>query len=88
VAQLVLAGSFVPITGRPVLEVIAAVTPARWGVAAMASSIDLANLVPAVNDPLWKHTASTWLLDIVMLAVLGLLFAGFVRCRLRRQVGG
>jgi ABC transport system ATP-binding/permease protein len=54
----------------------------------MASSIDLANLVPAVNDPLWKHTASTWLLDIVMLAVLGLLFAGFVRCRLRRQVGG
>jgi ABC transport system ATP-binding/permease protein len=29
VAQLVLAGIFVPITGRPVLEVIAAVTPAR-----------------------------------------------------------
>jgi len=53
----------------------------------MASSIDLANLVQGVNDPLWKHTASTWLLDIVMLAVLGLLFAGFVRWRLRRQVG-
>jgi ABC transport system ATP-binding/permease protein len=34
VAQLVLARSFVPITGRPVLEVIAASTPARWGVAA------------------------------------------------------
>ena len=62
------------------LEVIAAFTPARWGVAAVASSIDLANLVPGVNDPLWKHTASTWLLDIV-------LFAGFVRWRLRRQVG-
>jgi len=70
-----------------VLEVIAAFTPARWGVAAMASSIDLAGLVPGVHDPLWKHTASAWLLDIVMLAVLGPLFAGFVRWRLRRQVG-
>jgi hypothetical protein len=88
VAQLVLAGSFVPITGRPVLEAIAAFTPARWGVAAMASSIDLANLVPGVNDPLWKHAASTWFLNIGMLAVLGLLFAGFVRWRLRRRVGG
>jgi ABC transport system ATP-binding/permease protein len=88
VAQLVFAGSFVPVTGRPALEAIAAFTPARWGVAAMASTIDLANLVPGVVDPLWKHAASTWLLDIVMLAVLAALFAGFVRWRLRRTVNG
>jgi ABC-type multidrug transport system ATPase subunit/pSer/pThr/pTyr-binding forkhead associated (FHA) protein len=86
VAQLVLAGSFVPITGRSVLEVIAALTPARWGVAATASTIDLPNLVPAVKDPLWEHNASTWLLNIAMLSVLALVFAGVVRWRLRRQV--
>jgi ABC-type multidrug transport system ATPase subunit len=88
VAQLVLAGSFVPITGRPVLEVIAGLTPARWGVAATASTIDLPNLVPAVHDPLWKHSASTWLFDIAMLAVLSVAFAGFVRWRLRRTTDG
>jgi hypothetical protein len=84
VAQLVLAGSFVPITGRPVLEVVAALTPARWGVAATASTVDLPNLVPAVQDPLWEHSASTWLLDIAMLGALALVFAGFVRWRLPR----
>jgi ABC-type multidrug transport system ATPase subunit len=85
VAQLVFAGGFVPITGHPVLEAIAALTPARWGVAATASSVDLANLVPTVNDPLWRHSASVWLFDIAMLAVLALLYAGFVRWLLRRK---
>jgi ABC transport system ATP-binding/permease protein len=84
VAQLVFAGSFVPVTGRPVLEAIAALTPARWGVAATASTVDLTNLVPVVQDSLWKHSATTWLLDIAMLGVLALAFALFVRWRLRR----
>jgi ABC transport system ATP-binding/permease protein len=85
IAQLVLADSFVPITGRPVLEVVAGLTPARWGVAATASTIDLPNLVPAVQDPLWEHNPSTWLLDIGMLGLLALVFAGFVRWKLRRK---
>jgi ABC transport system ATP-binding/permease protein len=85
VAQLVFAGGFVPMTGHPVLEAIAALTPARWGVAATASSVDLANLVPTVNDPLWQHSASVWLFDIAMLAVLALLYTGFVRWLLRRK---
>jgi ABC transport system ATP-binding/permease protein len=85
VAQLVLAGSFIPIAGRPVLEVVAGLMPARWGVAATASTIDLPNLVPSAQDPLWQHTASTWLFDIAMLGLLALVFAGFVRWRLRRQ---
>jgi hypothetical protein len=82
-AQLVFAGSVIPVTGRPVLEAIAALTPARWGVAAMASTIDLPNLVPEANDPIWQHGASTWLFDIAMLGLLGLVFAAFVRWRLR-----
>jgi ABC-type multidrug transport system ATPase subunit len=85
-AQLVFAGSFVPITGRPVLEVIAAFTPARWGVSAMASTVDLTKLVAGTDDSHWQHSASVWLFDVAMLAVLALLFAGFVRWRLRRRV--
>jgi ABC-type multidrug transport system ATPase subunit len=85
VAQLVFAGSFVPITGRPLLEVIAAFMPARWGVAAMASSVDLTHLAPVSMDPVWQHSASTWVFDMAMLSALALLFAGFVRWRLRRQ---
>jgi ABC transport system ATP-binding/permease protein len=87
-AQLVLAGSVVPVTGRPALEAIAALTPARWGVAAMASTIDLPNLVPGATDPIWAHTASRWLFNMAMLAVLGLLFAAFVRWRLRLKAAG
>jgi ABC-type multidrug transport system ATPase subunit len=85
-AQLVFAGSFVPITGRPVLEAIAAFTPARWGVSAMASTVDLTKLVAGTDDSHWQHSASVWLFDVAMLAVLALLFAGFVRWRLRRRV--
>lgn len=87
VAQLVFAGSFLPVTGRPMLETIAAFTPARWGVSAMASTVDLTNLVPVVPDPHWTHSASAWLFDMAMLVALALLFAGFVRWRLRRKAG-
>jgi ABC-type multidrug transport system ATPase subunit/pSer/pThr/pTyr-binding forkhead associated (FHA) protein len=84
-APLVFAGSFIPITGRPVLEAIAAFTPARWGVSAMASTVDLTNLVAGIDDSHWHHSASVWLFDVAMLVVLALLLAGFVRWRLRRK---
>ncbi len=83
VAQLFLAGGFIPISGRPVLEVIAGLTPARWGVAATASTLGAPNPVPAKGDSLWQHNASTWLFDIAMLGVLGVAFAVFVRWSLR-----
>ena len=81
--QLVLAGSFIPITGRPVLEGIAALAPSRWGFAATASTVDLTNLVPVTKDSHWLHTPGTWWFDIGMLALLGLALAAFVRWRLR-----
>jgi ABC-type multidrug transport system ATPase subunit len=84
VAQLVLAGSFVPLTGRPVLEAIAAFTASRWGVAAIASTVDLTQIAPTTGDPHWEHTASVWLFNMTMLSVLAVLFAGFVWWRLRR----
>jgi energy-coupling factor transporter ATP-binding protein EcfA2 len=85
VAQLVLAGSFVPLTGRPVLEAVAAFTASRWGVAAIASTVDLTHIAPTTGDPNWEQAASVWLFNMMMLGVLGVLFAGLVRWRLRRK---
>jgi len=83
-AQLVLAGGFIPVTDRPLLETLSLVTPARWGFAATASTADLSNLVVGIaQDPHWEHTSAAWLFDIGMLGVLAVVFAGFVAWRLR-----
>lgn len=84
VTQLVLAGGFIPVTNRPLLETISMFTPARWGFAATASTADLSNLAVGIaKDSHWKHTASAWSFDIAILAVLSLAFAGFARWRIR-----
>ena len=83
-AQLVLAGGFIPVTGRPVLDAVSWLTPARWGFAATASTADLSNLVFGIaKDSHWKHTASAWFFDIAMLGVLSVFFAGFARWKIR-----
>ncbi|MGO4443303.1 ATP-binding cassette domain-containing protein [Mycobacterium sp. 2YAF39] len=88
VTQLVFAGGFIPVTGRPALETIAWIMPGRWGLAAAASTADLSNLVVGIaQDSHWQHAASTWLFDVTMLAVLAVLFAGVARWRLRLPAG-
>jgi uncharacterized phage infection (PIP) family protein YhgE len=88
-AQLVLAGGMIPVTNRLLLDPISWLTPARWGLAATASTADLSNLVSTVpKDSHWKHTASAWSFDIAMLAVLALVYAGFVRWKIRLKHGG
>ncbi len=57
-------------------------TPARWGYAAAASTVDLHTLVPGSlvpEDRFWQHTSTIWLLDMGMLAALSLFYGGFVR---------
>ncbi|KAA0082821.1 ATP-binding cassette domain-containing protein [Mycolicibacterium sp. P9-64] len=88
VTQLVLAGGFIPVTNRPLLETISLFTPARWGFAATASTADLSNLVVIAKDAHWQHTASAWLFDIAMLGVLSIAFAGIARWRIRVKSGG
>ena len=84
-AQLVLAGGFIPVTDRPLMEVLAWLTPGRWGFAASASTADLTNLVAGIaDDSHWQHTTSAWLVNMAMLGVLAMLFAGVTRWRLRR----
>jgi len=61
-------------------------TPARWGFAASASTIDLIRLVPGPLTPQdrhWEHTSGAWLFDMAMLAAISVFYLGFVRWRIR-----
>jgi hypothetical protein len=78
-AQLVLSGGLVVLVGKPGLEQVSWFAPARWGYAAVGSSIDLNSVLMAGNpnvksqppDPLWDHTASTYLFDLAMASLIG-----------------
>jgi ABC transport system ATP-binding/permease protein len=85
-AQLVLCGGMVPVTGRLGLDQLSFAMPARWGYAAAASTVDLRHLVPdslLSQDRFWQHTSKVWLFDMGMLAALSLFYAGFVRWKIR-----
>ena len=84
-AQLVLSGGLLPVAARLGLEQLSWVTPARWGHAAAASTVDLRVLEPdpGPQDAHWAHMPGAWLFDMAMLAVLCLVYGSFVRWRLR-----
>jgi ABC-type multidrug transport system ATPase subunit len=85
-SQLVFSGGMIPVTGRIVLDQLSWITPARWGFAATASTIDLLEHVPGpltAQDSHWKHTLRTWLFDIAALTALGIFYIGFVRWKIR-----
>jgi ABC transport system ATP-binding/permease protein len=82
--QLVFAGGMIPVTNRLLLDPVSWLTPARWGLAATASTTDLSNTAAVVpKDSHWRHTASAWFFDVTMLGVLALAYAGFVRWKIR-----
>jgi len=85
-SQLVFSGGLIPVTGRVVLDQLSWVTPARWGFASSASTVDLTRLVPPPllpDDPHWKHTSSAWLFDMGILVALCIFYTGFVRWKIR-----
>jgi hypothetical protein len=89
-SQLVFSGGMIPVTGRLVLDQLSWVTPARWGFAASASTVDLITVVPPPVTPVdkwWRHEPSKWLFDIGMLAMLSLVYATFVRWKIRLKGG-
>ena len=84
--QLVLAGGFIPVTGRP-LDPVSWLTPSRWGLAATASTVDLTNTVAVIpHDSHWKHTAGAWTFDVVMLGVLSVCYLALTRWKIRLRV--
>jgi ABC-type multidrug transport system ATPase subunit len=87
--SIVLAGGLIPVTGRLVLNQLSWALPARWGFAASASTVDLrhiATLVPA-NETLWTHDPTWWLLDMLILVLLGVATTCFIRWCIRLKPG-
>ncbi|KUI00123.1 FHA domain-containing protein [Mycobacterium sp. IS-3022] len=85
-SQLVFSGGMIPVTDRIVLDQMSWFTPARWGFAASASTIDLIRLVPGPLTPAdrhWEHSAGTWLFDMAMLGLICIGYTAFVRWRIR-----
>ncbi|MGE2832351.1 ATP-binding cassette domain-containing protein [Mycobacterium sp. SMC-4] len=85
-SQLVFSGGMIPVTDRLVLDQMSWVTPARWGFAASASTVDLIRLVPGPLTPQdrhWEHTSGAWLFDMAMLVAISAFYLAFVRWRIR-----
>jgi ABC-type multidrug transport system ATPase subunit len=85
-SQLVFSGGMIPVTGRIVLDQLSWFTPARWGFAASASTIDLIKLVPGPltpKDKHWDHTAGTWWFDMALLVALSIGYLLAVRWKIR-----
>ncbi|HTQ16695.1 FHA domain-containing protein [Mycobacterium sp.] len=90
-SQLVFSGGMIPVTNRPGLDQMAWLTPARWGFATSASTVDLTKMCPVPQVPKdshWQHTPSAWLFDMAMLAVLSVAYLSFVRWKIRLKSGG
>ena len=58
-SQLVFSGGLIPVTGRIVLDQMSWVTPARWGFAATASTVDLHPTGAAAHHARRTRTGST-----------------------------
>ncbi|MFF9213210.1 MULTISPECIES: FHA domain-containing protein [unclassified Streptomyces] len=86
IVQVVFCGALLKLHGVPGLEQLAWLVPSRWALGAMAGTVGLARIVPGTltSDPLFRHSAGVWLLDIGMLLVLSALF-GWVVARLLRR---
>ena len=92
VFQVVLCGALLSLNGMAGLEQLAWLAPARWGFAAVASTVNMNVINPGAagsfTDPLWQHTSSIWVRDMCVLAGLAVVFAVLTYLRLRRQGPG
>jgi ABC-type multidrug transport system ATPase subunit len=85
-SQLVFQGGMIPVTGRVGLDQMSWFTPARWGFASTASTIDLLRLVPGPltpQDSHWRHTPGAWWFNMAMLAAVCTGYLSFVRWKIR-----
>jgi hypothetical protein len=85
-SQLVLSGGMIWVTDRIVLDQLSWGTPARWGFAASASTIDVNRLILGPTSPKdshWRHTTSAWSFDMAMLGVLSVVYGAIVWWKIR-----
>jgi ABC-type multidrug transport system ATPase subunit len=89
-SQLVFQGGMIPVTGRIGLDQLSWITPARWGFASTASTIDLLRLVPGPltpQDSHWRHTPGAWWFNMAMLGCICIGYLSFVRFKIRLKGG-
>ncbi|MEU3845039.1 FHA domain-containing protein [Streptomyces sp. NPDC028635] len=87
IVQVVFCGALLKLHGVPGLEQLSWLVPSRWALGAMAGTVGLGRIVPGelTSDPLFKHAAGVWLLNIAMLLVLSAIFGWAVARLLRRH---
>ncbi|SEF70133.1 FHA modulated ABC efflux pump with fused ATPase and integral membrane subunits [Actinacidiphila yanglinensis] len=89
IVQIVFTGVLFQLYGKPGVEQLSWLMPARWAVAGTGATASLNVLLPwdpthKTHDALWQHTAHTWTLDVVVLLVMATL-CGVVVARLLRR---
>jgi ABC-type multidrug transport system permease subunit len=97
--QVALSGGLFPLTGA--IGSVAFIAPARWGLGAVASTINLNVIQSSVQqgpngqkaDLLWTHNAAHWLTGIAAMLVIGVIWMVIARIRLstigpRKRKGG
>jgi ABC-type multidrug transport system ATPase subunit len=88
-AQLVFTGGIFSLNGMAGLDQLSWLFPSRWGFAAVASTTNLNVISPSGPgtklDPLWNHTARTWLLDMALQVALAAVLAFLTWRRLRSR---
>ncbi|MFE1802156.1 FHA domain-containing protein [Streptomyces sp. NPDC059517] len=87
IVQVVFCGALLKLDGVPGIEQLSWLVPSRWALGAMAGTVGLARLVPGdlTADPLFRHSAGVWLLNMGMLVVLSAVFGYLVARLLRRH---
>ncbi|AXG77154.1 ABC transporter ATP-binding protein/permease [Streptomyces paludis] len=91
IVQVVFTGVLFQLYDSPGLEQFAWLMPARWAIAGAGTTLDLGRLMapfdlnnPNNLDPLWKHSAGQWIMDVSVLVVMAVAL-GFVVARLLRR---
>jgi hypothetical protein len=97
--QVALSGGLFPLTGA--IGSVALIAPARWGLGAVASTINLNVIQSTVSqgpngakpDALWTHDVAHWLTGIGAMIAIGIIWMIIARLRLatigpRKRKGG
>jgi ABC-type multidrug transport system ATPase subunit/pSer/pThr/pTyr-binding forkhead associated (FHA) protein len=82
--QVALSGGMFPLTGA--MSFVSMIAPARWGLGAVASSINLDKIQfranPTGDDALWRQDAAHWLTAVFVMLVIGVIWLVVARLRL------
>jgi hypothetical protein len=90
ILELGLSGGLYPINGG--IGSVSLIAPARWGLGALASTINLNVIQSSINqgpngqqpDALWTHNAAHWLTSVAVMVGIGIIWLIIARIRLAR----